>query len=428
VLLRYSAENYLSLRDDQSLSLIASSLKDEHGSLVPILKGKHELLKVAAIYGANASGKTNVLSALQFVKNAIENSQRAWAPGEAIPRTPFALDNSADRPSRFAVEFLINAVRFEYGFSVTSTDVVEEWLLAYPRGKKQEWFTRKKGNKFDFNRVLKGPKTATENITRNNSLFISAAAQNNFQMLMPIYDFFSKRLSFEWGRRGIVGKALKRQCQDERTRSIIKKYLAWADFGIVDFEVSDVEMSDNESRKVMVAMKDLINALRRMAPAARMDWDETVTALSLVHKGPGDKGVPLNSSYESKGTIAFLSILLPIVEALDTGSLLMIDELEASLHPLLALRIIRLFGDKATNPKNAQLIFTTHDTNLLNALRRDQIWFTEKDDGGATHLYPLSDFKPRKNENLERGYLQGRYGAIPFLGSSDLLAGNQARD
>ena len=171
MLLRYSAENYRSLRDDQSLSLIASSLKDEHGSLVPILEGKHELLTVAAIYGANASGKTNVLSALRFVKNAIEDSQRAWAPEAEIPRTPFALDNSADRPSRFAVEFLVNAVRFEYGFSVTSTDVVEEWLLAYPRGKKQEWFTRTKGNKFDFNRVLKGPKTATENITRNNSLF-----------------------------------------------------------------------------------------------------------------------------------------------------------------------------------------------------------------------------------------------------------------
>ena len=242
---------------------------------------------------------------------------------------------------------------------------------------------------------------------------------------MPIYESFSKRLSFEWGRRGVVGEALKRRCQDERTRSIIKKYLAWADFGIVDFEVSDVDMSDDDARKVMLAMKGFINALQRMAPTAKMDWDETVTALSLVHKGPGEKGVPLLSNYESNGTIAFLSILLPIVEALDMGTLLMIDELEASLHPLLALRIIRLFADKATNPKNAQLIFTTHDTNLLNALRRDQIWFTEKDEGGATHLYPLSDFKPRKDENLERGYLQGRYGAIPFLGSSDLLAGTQ---
>jgi AAA15 family ATPase/GTPase len=155
-----------------------------------------------------------------------------------------------------------------------------------------------------------------------------------------------------------------------------------------------------------------------MADAVQIPTAQEVLCLHKV----GDSALPLRQGQESKGTIAFLSLLAPVLRALFDGGVVCVDELDESLHPLLAIEVIRVFSDPKRRPRGAQLIFNTHDTNLLSALRRDQIWFTEKARDGASQLYPLTDFKPRREENLENGYLQGRYGAIPFLNPDGFLA------
>jgi hypothetical protein len=167
-----------------------------------------------------------------------------------------------------------------------------------------------------------------------------------------------------------------------------------------------------------------MGAMRKAFAGLREGGELKRLALALTHKGSTQAGVALEEHNESHGTLAFLGLLGPVLRAIGSGGTVCVDELDASLHPLLALKVVSLFNDPKLNPRGAQIIFTTHDTNLLDkaSLRRDQIWFTEKDAEGSTHLYPLTDFKPRKNENLEHGYLQGRYGAVPFIGSTDFLA------
>jgi AAA15 family ATPase/GTPase len=423
MLIRFSAKNYLSLREEQELSLVASGLSDSVQGLIPVLGGKNQLLTVAALYGANASGKSNVLNVLHFIKTIVNHSQRVWGPEHAIPRSPFMLEHSEKLSSRFSIDFLVQEIRYQYGFVVNSREVLEEWLYAYPKGRQQVWFTRKEGKNKSFyiNRMITGAKGSTKSITRKNSLFLSAAAQNNLEMLTPIYQWFAESISFVWADRE-PGQEFKRQCREDKVRSRLRQYLGWADLGILDVTVKDLDPPDDAARS---ALKEFVAAIHKLVPESKGQIDEEVTSLSLIHKAPGDSGVAFDSSIESRGTLALISMLLPILGALETGGVLAIDELESSLHPLLAIRIVELFTNRATNPKGAQLIFSTHDTNLLRALRRDQIWFTEKDREGATHLYPLSDFKPRRDENLERGYLQGRYGAIPFLGPNEALLGKE---
>lgn len=424
MLVRYSVENHLSLRREQELSMVASGLNEKRDGIVPAIDGKHGLLTVAAIYGANASGKTNVLTSLQFMKTMVEHSQRTWGPDHAIPRSPFMLQHSEKQPSRFNIDFIVNSIRYQYGFVVSSDKVLEEWLYAYPRGKKQTWFTRQEGksNPFYINRIISGAKEATKSITRKNSLFLSAAAQNNVEILIPIYDWFVQKLKFVRRIESLASRSF-RQCEDEKIRSAVRKYLSWADLGVMDLSVQEFPPTE----EIKAAISEFVAVMHKLVPEIKTSVDERITALSLTHRGPHEQGVMLDWNLESSGTIAFLSILLSILNVLGSGGVLVVDELERSLHPLLALRLVQLFVNPATNKGHAQLIFSTHDTNLLRILRRDQIWFTEKDSGGATHLYPLTDFKPRKDENLERGYLQGRYGAIPFLGSTEVLFAPETR-
>lgn len=427
MLIEFRVANHRSLKDEQVLSMEAGPLGDEADSRPRNIPGWNKpLLTLAALYGANASGKSNVLSALAFMRDAVLTSHRLWDPEEGVPRDPFAWGDRRAEPSLFEVTFVQSGTRYEYGFVADHARFLEEWLHAWPEGHKQIWFERD-GDSFKFGDKLKGENKVIEEVTRANSLFVSAAAQLKHEMIQPVYRWFHSLGEANNVRRA-RGPAYRRfppvdlLLQKNRlplgneegpdpTAGLLS-LLRNADVGIVDIRVAEL---DNESMK-----RDSRRLDQRLewTPWARIELRH---ACDLEDEG----WLPLEE--ESHGTQTLFRLASPLLMTLSRGGILLIDELEASLHPALAQAIVRQFNDPETNPYNAQLIFTTHDTNLLGtttgepALRRDQVWFTEKDPKGATALYPLTDYKPRKAENLERGYLQGRYGAIPFLGDFSVL-------
>jgi hypothetical protein len=420
VLLRFRFSNFRSFRDEQELSLMAAtSLRRAEGYSVYVPKLKKSVLTAAAIYGANASGKTSVFRALLFFTRAVVGSHREWKPDQLIDYEPFAGQRGGRlSPALYEIDFLIDGVRYCYGFRISATAVEEEWLLAYPRGKKQTWFARRQGQPMSFSNKLSGPNRVIEGLTRKDSLFLSAAAQNNHEALMPIYRWV---VDLRFVTDAMAGPSMYSAftaslCVDQRFGNVVADLVRAADLGIESMKVEPVKFSDDD-QKTLTAIAAALNL--KNAP-----FDPpTSHRIRLVHR-IGKQSIMFDADSESKGTLAYLRVLGPVVKALALGVPLLIDELEASLHPLLASELVRMFNDKSTNPKGAQLIFNTHDVTLLDSarLRRDQIWFTEKREDGSSQLYPLTDFKPRPTENLHSGYLQGRYGAIPFVSSKNLLA------
>jgi hypothetical protein len=413
MLIEFRAENHRSLRDEQALTMEAGRTGDADDRRPRSVSGfSDRILPVAAIYGANASGKSNVLSALTFMRNAVVHSHRSWAPEDVVPREAFAWGTKKDEPSLFEATFLINSVRYQYGFLASSHGFIEEWLYVWPHGKKQVWYERDE-SEFKFGDNLKGENKVIVEVTRSNALFLSAAVQLKHPQLSQVFSWFRDlhpinmavpRYSIGWRspyfpRINDLIDDMQQQTlfpESERLSDQFRGMLRNADVGIVDMRAVKTESADDSARYPR-------------------------TQIQLKHKSSiSDAWLPLEE--ESQGTQKLFRMALPVLQALRQGSVLVVDELESSLHPSLAQEIVNLFNNSIKNPHNAQLIFSTHDTNLLGTtlgepvLRRDQVWLTEKDPEGGTVLYPLTNYKPRKSENLERGYLQGRYGAIPFLG------------
>jgi AAA15 family ATPase/GTPase len=328
---------------------------------------------------------------------------------------PFALDPKAvASPSQCEIDFVVDNVRYHYGFEATDKAFSSEWLFAYPNDRRQALFERE-DMQFRFGRNLKGRNHVISELTRPNSLFLSAAAQNGHDELTKISKFFQS-ITIGEQQHPDLASSLRERPLDER----ILRFLKAAGTGIIDYRVRDVEPSKKEHdfRKKLNAL------LAELVPNEGNIPSERFADLQLGHQGSEGQSVYLNLMQESEGTQRLLRLLLPVFTALDAGTAMVVDELDASLHTQACELVIALFSSPKTNPKKAQLLATTHDTNLLRSahLRRDQIWLTEKDAEGATHLYPLTDFRTRKGDNLARGYLQGRYGAIPFSGSpSDIL-------
>jgi uncharacterized protein len=429
MLLRFRFSNFQSFRAQQEFSLLASFGPDSTEDLLPVPALKDKALRTAAIYGANASGKTSVLRALQFMAYTVSDSHRLWKPDSLVPVRPFR-GGAEVRPalSEFEADFLLNDVRHQYAFSLDAEGVVQESLSVYPNGKRQRWFTRERGKPITFGRNLPGDNNKTiAGLTRKNSLFVSAAAQNAHDALSPVYDWFVNRLSFVIDDRSGLARRTARICMNDEDRSAISEMVSIADLGITDvkLQLSELDESAREKAKKLI---DAVTSILDIKDAPPSDLSEPLPSVQLLHRIAGSI-VPFDLDEESNGTIAYLALLGPITKALKEGGALFIDELDRSLHPMVARYILRLFKSGATNPRGGQLIFNTHDTSMLRSglLRRDQVWFTEKDHNGESHLYPLTDFKPRKQENLGSGYLQGRYGAIPFM-KSEASIGDWDRD
>ena len=422
MLLRFRFSNFRSFRDEQELSLIAGAFTDQPDVVVHPAGLKEGVLPVAAIYGANASGKTNLIQAIGFMAAAVSSSHREWRPDGPIPRQPFMTNEESRRdPSEIEADFLLAGVRHRYGFRIDSEAVLEEWLYVYPKAKKQTWFHRKRGKPMLFSNNMPGENRTIENLTRQNSLFLSAAAQNAREALLPIFTWISGLL-FIIGSRSAYRERTAGLCNNLDYKNEIARLVSVADLGIAEMRIVNAKLPD-QLQKFIGAVVPILGPQRRaqLLENAR-EMESVYQEIRLLHRF-GDSTVPFSMDQESDGTLAYLALLGPAVDAIKKGTPLLIDELDASLHPLLAIQLLRLFNSPSSNPKGAQLIFNTHDTNLLSSgvLRRDQIWFTEKGTDATSHLYPLSDFKPRREENLQNGYLQGRYGAIPFINPDAFL-------
>jgi AAA15 family ATPase/GTPase len=414
VLVEFRVKNFKSIRDEQTLSLVANS--DNSQEKTHVLKSlgiSQRLLKSAVIYGANASGKSNLLQAIRFMKEKVLRNHvvdEHFPNGEYNDCPFFRLDRiSKDNPSEFEVTYTSKGIRYQYGFSLLRERVVEEWILVYKADKPQEWFRRTIDGKsgediYKFSSYFKGQKSIWQKSTRKNALFLSVAISLNSEQLQPVYEWF-KTLMFMnnllpyyrvWGYDFL---------EDEKIRNDILSFIAASDLGIADIAVK------SEIRQISQKPADKTNG------TAPEFIEREVKRPVFIHQLGNGSSEEFELNEESGGTRRLFQLAYFIWITLKEARVLIVDELESSLHPMIARFLVGLFNSEG-NKDGAQLIFSTHEAGLLDikeTFRRDQIWFVEKDKSQATVLYPLTDFNPRKDADIESGYLTGRYGAIPFL-------------
>ena len=418
MLIEFSVSNWRSVKENQTLSMVLAKggeLADSNG-FTPASSATTTLLRSAAIYGPNASGKSNFLRAMSIMKKMVMDSAKGQR-GDSIPVVPFLLDSATEKsPSEFEAIFIAEGVRYQYGFSANADHICEEWLFAYPNGRAQKWLGRawnaeKEIYEWEKCKPLTGQKQLWQDSTRQNALFLSTAVQLNSKQLQPVYDWFKKTLRLT-SVSGWSPSFTARQCKDSVQKEKVLEFLKAADFDIQNVIVESEKMS---AKHLPDDMPDELKTslLTKMR-------DNEMFDIKTVHLSSEGRLVSFAFEDESDGTKKFFAFAGPWLDALKNGYVLVIDELHDNLHPKLVQFLVQLFHSSETNPKNAQLIFTTHETSILNqeVFRRDQIWFCEKDSTQATRIFPLTDFSPRKGrENLEANYLAGRYGALPYLKS-----------
>lgn len=416
MLVEFSVANFRSLRERQTFSLAKASGTELLETNVFRVKAANdfELLRSAAIYGPNAGGKSNFILALEVMRDIVVESASVQQRGDKLPVKPFRLSYmTVNEPSEFEVTFIINHVRYQYGFSATAERIHEEWLLAYPKGRPQRWFSREwdaeqNVYRWELGDKLNGEKYVWQKSTRENALFLSTAVNLNSEQLQPVYDWFDVivRLANVGGWAPSYSASL---CEGEDKHQVLD-FLRAADFNIEDVVVNREEF---DVRSLPESMPENMKATLADEMKGKKFLD-----IKTVHKTVEDEIVSFDFEDESDGTRKLFSFSGPWIDTLSNGYVLFIDELHDNLHPRLVQFLVQLFHNSETNPNNAQLIFTTHETSILNQdiFRRDQVWFCEKDQDQASSIFPLTDFSPRKGrENLELAYLSGRYGALPYV-------------
>ncbi len=428
MLVEFRVGNYRSFREEQTLSLVAS--KDTELDDNCVEQGKLRLLKATGIYGPNASGKSNLIKALSTMQQIIITQA---GPGEKLPVTPFKLDDKYSKePSSFEVTFFHGKVRYQYGFTATSERVYDEWLCAYPEGYAQTWFERKFNKKtgktnWDWkSKKLKGERENLKDKTRDNVLFLSVGAIWNNKQLTNVYEWFSEKIRIirpSERTPAITFEMLTGAEKDEEWKELsytyINEMMRRADFGIHGINIRKEEIDIEEVEFPPDMPEEIRNKILKNL-AIRVEF---------IHQAePTGKDIHFSPLEESDGTRRFFELAGPWLLAILEGMTLLVDEIEASLHPHLVQQLIKFIQNTEISESGAQLVFATHDTTLLDheLFRRDQIWFTEKDKGGGTQLYSMSDYKerkPRKGEAMQKGYLAGRYGAIPILEAFDISNG-----
>ena len=380
----FRVANHKSFRDEAELLLLPAY--DKSRPVVP----------VAGIFGANASGKSNLLGALHWMQVSVRDSYAGWLPGGGVPRHPFRLDpEAAARPSGFCVGVTIDQVLYTYGFEADDERIRTEWLYAYPRNRRRIIFERD-GRDIRLGSTIPDHRARVEFLakhTRRNALFLTVAAHNDLAEVDPV---------FQWFRTGLVfGPGFPSDHRDRERDQVDPELTRWL----------PGPGPDHDRLVALVRAADLGISDITLRP------QEAPKAVELLfHHGSLERA--LTAHEQSAGTISWLGLAQTALRTLDRGGVLVVDEIDASLHPHLTSRLIELFRDAETNPQSAQLLFTTHDATLLDdeILARDEIWFVEKNpDSGVTTLYPLTDFHPRKHENVEGRYLAGGYGAVPVL-------------
>ena len=442
MLLRFGVSNHSSIRDYREIFLSASRRIKRKGLTIPVPTLKEEAVPIVALYGSNATGKSNLIDAIANMRQLIVSSHKFFGATDKLPRNPFRLnDQCGKEPTRFDCTFTIGQdisderslytteSLYEYGFEYVDTEIQHEWLYRVVRKERQSTqllFERKAENGsvcVTFGSQLRGENKTIANLTRSNSLFLSAGAQNNHALLTEMYRYFAEHVTVTSYSRALgdylAPKSLSNFNHMERLKLLVRQ----ADIGIVDVEIDAEDEEVKEERAGLV--RDLTGLiLRHSEPFEEKDqieveshFDELLHSqrLRLTHSGAGGRTEAFDYALESKGTKTLISMLVPALEALAEGSLLVVDEIDTSLHPNLARALVSLFVNKESNTRGAQLIFSTHDVTLLNCgiLHPDEIWVTDKSGEGATQFTPLTEFKLRSRDDIEKAYRHGRFGGVP---------------
>jgi AAA15 family ATPase/GTPase len=422
MLIEFTVENYKSFRDKTTFSMVAAPIHSEDTRLdhdnVLSISTNLSLLRSAALYGANASGKSNLGAAMRFMQNLVLFSTAELQGVAGIAVEPFLFSTETqDKPSLFEMVFRVDDRQYRYGFEVSRQEVVAEWLFHVPKTKEVALFLRDSQN-IEVKTAFKEGKGLEER-TRPNALFLSVAAQFNVQTARRLQHWF-RNVTITTGLQDDYRGLTMMWLRDNASKQSVVNLLSEMNLGFQNVEVFDPlivdslslpsEWSEDVRQKVAA---DLVKRINTVHPVLDPDGNQvSIVTLNLdVH--------------ESQGTRKLVALAGLLLSHLNLGFPLFIDELDARLHPLMTRRIIEMFHSPEANPKGAQLIFATHDTNVLDRalFRRDQIWFAEKDRQGATHLYSLAEYRPRNDAAFEKNYLAGRYGAIPYLGDLSRLPG-----
>ncbi len=420
MLVEFNIKNYRSIKETQKLSLVATTdTSHQNTNCIPSgTSSTLQLLRAAVIYGANASGKSNLISALAFMRSMVEISASGIREGQALNVSAFRFDHeTTNQSSEFEITFIENNIRYQYGFALNASRVTKEWLFAAVSSKPQRWFERNYDNKkgedhWAFGSYFAGGKMQHDlwkNSTRANALFLSTAVNLNNEQLRPIYSWFVNKLLVIESNVPLNPLYTMNCVRNNLNKQEIIEFLQSADLGI-----TDVQVQTQKSQQFRLHLEP-------GAVAIENQEEVDIPLAILFHQGKKEN-IGFNLHEESHGTQRLFAYAGPFLDILRDGKTLIVDELDSGLHPKMVKFLVSLIQNTNLNKNNAQLIFSTHNTSLLDIdyFRRDQIWFMEKDKEQASNLYPLTDFSPRKNEALEKGYLIGRYGALPYLGEFNL--------
>ncbi|HCI77533.1 MAG TPA: ATP-binding protein [Firmicutes bacterium] len=402
MILEFSVKNFLSFKEKITFSMIANSNKELNDNYVEI--GGNKVLKSAAVYGANASGKSNLFKILTLVVLMLRSSNSVDINAK-LPLIPFKLDKgSVNKPSEFEIKFILDETRYVYGFIADKDKIYDEYLYYYPNGRETKIFDRTNINEYSY--TQKDEKILREIETKNaqNKFFLATATNWNFDKTKAAYNFLTNGIGTCNNLEILKNMAYKMyETNPDYLKDFAIDFLQKADFNIEDYQISQIDVPG----EFLTAIPEFITKTLPDKPKAYQ--------VLFKHKNSDNY---LSIDEESLGTQMIFAFIPFLADSLKNKKVLIIDELDKSLHPFLVQYIVEIFNDAEINKNGSQLIFNTHDTNLLdlNILRRDQIWFTEKNsETGESDLYSLSDFSVRKQENVEKGYMLGRYGAVPFI-------------
>ena len=402
MILEFSVKNFLSFKEKVTFSMIANSNKELNDNYVEI--GGNKVLKSAAVYGANASGKSNLFKILTLVVLMLRSSNSVDINAK-LPLIPFKLDKgSVNKPSEFEIKFILDETRYVYGFIADKDKIYDEYLYYYPNWRETKIFDRTNINEYSY--TQKDEKILREIETKNaqNKFFLATATNWNFDKTKAAYNFLTNGIGTCNNLEILKNMAYKMyETNPDYLKDFAIDFLQKADFNIEDYQISQIDVPG----EFLTAIPEFITKTLPDKPKAYQ--------VLFKHKNSDNY---LSIDEESLGTQMIFAFIPFLADSLKNKKVLIIDELDKSLHSFLVQYIVEIFNDAEINKNGSQLIFNTHDTNLLdlNILRRDQIWFTEKNsETGESDLYSLSDFSVRKQENVEKGYMLGRYGAVPFI-------------
>lgn len=423
MLLEFRVSNFRSINDRQVFSMVAGAgtQKSSKYSIATENNFAPFALNTSCLVGSNGAGKSSLVNAFECFSDFVRDSSARMTEGDRIDVKPFKLDDSAGLKSEFEIRFVVNGTFYQFGFLADSERVYEEWL--YTRNREsgsrnrtvfQRVYLEDESNYvWDIKDTLKGEREQWKRATRTNALFLSTAVQLNSEQLKEPYEWIVRHLRVINNPSELSSRFTAKSCRKPEYKKRVMDLIRSADLNIDDIMVEESEIEIPKS-VLDIVNEDTLKKLNEVRNHKKLE-------LTTVHSKLDGSLLQFDLEEESGGTQAMIALAGPFVDVLENGYTLVADELQNSLHPHALLHLVKMFSNPVLNKRGAQLIFTTHDTNILSELHRDQIWVVSKNDRKSSDIYPLSDFNVRGEEAFGKSYLAGKFGGLPRL--KDLLIG-----